>query len=198
MPLHSGHVSLSFNRDGITAKMVEQCGHMAIISSSPNSELSIIFVPSNQALNDVLLSGLILLVDEIPRSTYNAPTIVEGPIIMIRKPSNMKQIPNDPREIVQMNIPGLFRSRSNTAPMIEIGSDMSPNIIGNIKNTVLSYGKLTITRSCTIASITSRKDTCRVTETMPRLIFSCLHGSDALMNHSAIGSHGRRHWRQPT
>ncbi|HII34607.1 MAG TPA: hypothetical protein HA315_01250 [Candidatus Thalassarchaeaceae archaeon] len=147
MPSHSGHASLSSNRDGITAKILEQCGHIAITSSSPNPESLILLLPSNHVLNDALLSGLILLVDEIPRSTYNAPTTAEGPMIIIKKPSNMKQIPNDPREIVQMNIPGLFRSRSNTAPMIEIGKDRRPNIIGKIKNTVLSYGKLTITRS---------------------------------------------------
>ena len=49
-----------------------------------------------------------------------------------------------------------------------------------------------------MASMTSRKEIWRVTENMPRVMVSNIRGSDALMNHSAIGGHGRRHWRQST
>ena len=155
-------------------------------------------VPSNQFLNETLLSGFTLLTEEIPRRTYNAPTIAEGPNNITRKPSNMKQIPNAPREIVDKKIPGLLRRRSRTAPVIETGNMIIPNIIGKMKNIDLSYGKLKITRTCTMARMTSRKEICRVKESMPRVIVSDIRGSDALMNHSAIGSHGRRHWRQST
>tara|TARA_Y100000739_G_scaffold188876_1_gene168211 strand:- start:353 stop:532 length:180 start_codon:yes stop_codon:yes gene_type:complete len=59
----------------------------------------------------------------------------------------MKQIPNAPREIVDKKMPGLLRKRSKTAPVIDTGNKIMPNIIGKMKNIVLSYGKLRITRS---------------------------------------------------
>ena len=116
-------------------------------SSSAKSELTELFPPSNHLLNETLLSGYILLTEEIPRRTYKAPTIAEGPINITRKPSNMKQIPNEPKEIVDKKMPGLLRRRSKTAPVIDTGNKTIPNIIGKMKNIDLSYGKLRITRS---------------------------------------------------
>tara|TARA_S200000501_G_scaffold67616_1_gene59081 strand:+ start:2697 stop:2876 length:180 start_codon:yes stop_codon:yes gene_type:complete len=59
----------------------------------------------------------------------------------------MKQIPNEPKEIVDKKMPGFLRRRRRTAPVMDTGNKTIPNIIGKMKNIDLSYGKLRITRS---------------------------------------------------
>ena len=97
-----------------------------------------ISIPSYHLLNETLLSGFILLTEEIPSRTYRAPTIADGPVNSIRKPSNMKQIPNEPSEIEDKKIPGLLRRRNRTAPITDNGNEITPNIMGKMKNIDLS------------------------------------------------------------
>ena len=144
-------------------------------------------------MNEGLFRVEILLNDVIPKSTYNAPTIIEVLVKIIKKPSVMKHIPRQPNEIVQTKIPGSFLSRRRIDPNKAIGIEIIPKINGKMKNIEFSYGRLKITNICTKDNITIRNDTCLTTDCMPRLMCFMLHRSDALMNHSAMRSHGRGH-----
>tara|TARA_S200000501_G_scaffold359700_1_gene385948 strand:+ start:8491 stop:8643 length:153 start_codon:yes stop_codon:yes gene_type:complete len=50
----------------------------------------------------------------------------------------MKQIPNEPSEIEDKKIPGLLRRRNRTAPITDNGNEITPNIMGKMKNIDLS------------------------------------------------------------
>ena len=89
-------------------------------------------------MKDGLFRVDILLRDVIPRSTYRAPIITDGPVNIIKKPSVVKHIPMQPNDIVLTKMPGAFRNLSRMDPNIEIGIEISPKINGKMKNTEFS------------------------------------------------------------
>ena len=113
--------------------MLEQWGQDATTSFSPTGDIPNSFPPPNHETNEGLFIVEILLNDVIPRSTYNPPTMTEGPVKIIKNPSVMKQIPRHPNEIVLTKIPAPLRNLKRTEASKEIGTETIPRTKGNMK-----------------------------------------------------------------